>query len=602
MGKRFLSLWALLILCSVVQSQAVDKRFAGLDTAFARVLKDWHAAGFAVAVVEKNKIIYAKGFGYRDVEKKLSVTPNTLFAIGSCTKAFTSSLIGLLEKDGKVNLDKPVRTYLPELEFYNNDLNNSITLRDMMCHRTGLPRHDYAWYLFPTTRDSLIHRIRYQEPTFPLRSQYQYNNFMFLAQGVVAEKLFNSKWETLVKEKFFDQLGMTTSNFSVTEMSKSSDAAIGYSVKKDSLIHKLDYFNIDAMGPAGSINSSVSEMANWVIAWINGGKFNGNQVIPASYVNQAMSSQMISSASLPDKEVPDVFLSTYGFGWAMAAYRGHYRVQHGGNIDGFSANVSFYPSDSIGIIVLSNQNSSVVPSVVRNIITDRVLGLKRNDWNTFNKIAADKAREAERSTAQNANPNQKKNTPLSHPLTSYEGLYTNPGYGVLDVEVKNDSIFASTTSDKIWLRHFHYDIFELFDVDKRTGIDTSNKANSRFQFNMNTSGDIESLSTDLQPGLKPIVFERSAKSKSVSRADLSKYVGDYVLSPTVTTKIYIKDETTLYVLVPGQPDYETVPIGNHEFKLKTLNGFSVRFDVDSTGTVTGLSFVQPNGIFKAMKK
>ncbi len=170
-------------------AQAPDP-FAGLDTAFQRVLKDRQAAGFAVAVVSKNKIIYAKGFGYRDYENKLPVTTNTLFAIGSCTKAFTSSLIGLLNKENKLEYDKPATTYLPELHFFNDNLNNTITLRDMMCHRTGLPRHDYSWYLFNSaSRDSLLQRIQYQEPTATLRETWQYNNFMFLAQGMIAEKL-----------------------------------------------------------------------------------------------------------------------------------------------------------------------------------------------------------------------------------------------------------------------------------------------------------------------------------------------------------------------------------------------------------------------------
>src|SRR6185436_11887011 len=166
----------------------------------------------------------------------------------------------------------------------------------------------------------------------------------------------NRKWEQLIKEKFFDSLGMNNSNFSVKDMERSNDAALGYYVKKDSIIDKLDYYNIDAMGPAGSINSNVTEMSNWVITWINGGKFNGKQILPPQYVNQAMSSQMVAAGALPDKENPDIHLANYGFGWLLSSYRGHYRVQHGGNIDGFSANVTFYPSDSIGIVVLVNQN------------------------------------------------------------------------------------------------------------------------------------------------------------------------------------------------------------------------------------------------------
>ncbi len=149
---------------------------------------------------------------------------------------------------------------------------------------------------------------------------------------------------------------MSSSNFTIDDLKKNKDAAFGYTVYKDSLIRKTDYYNINAMGPAGSINSNVTEMANWAITWINGGKFNGKEILPATYVKEAMSSQMIIGAGLPDKEIPDAHFSNYGFGWMLSSYRGHYRVEHGGNIDGFSASTSFYPSDSIGIIVLTNQN------------------------------------------------------------------------------------------------------------------------------------------------------------------------------------------------------------------------------------------------------
>lgn len=189
--KKFLILLLCLIsLHTLAQKPAPeDPRFKGLDTAFQRVLKTWHGAGFAVAVVENNKVIYAKGFGYRNLESKLPVTANTLFAIGSCTKAFTAATIGKLQEEGKLDIDKPVRDYLPSLKFYNDAMNNTITLRDMMSHRTGLPRHDFSWYFFNTnSTDTLIQRIQYQEPTLGVRQGWQYNNFMFMAQGVVLKR------------------------------------------------------------------------------------------------------------------------------------------------------------------------------------------------------------------------------------------------------------------------------------------------------------------------------------------------------------------------------------------------------------------------------
>ena len=377
--KQLLTVLALALIAnlSFAQKKTIAKNdpLADLDTAFQRVLKDRKAVGFAVAVVSKNDILYSKGFGYRNLENKQPVTPNTLFAIGSCSKAFTSSLMGLLQAEGKLDFDKPARNYIPELSFFNDDLNDHVTIRDMMTHRTGLPRHDYSWYIFNSaSRDSLLQRIKYQEPTTALRQSWQYNNFMFLAQGMIAEKLYKKSWEESIKEKIFVPLKMQHSNLTIKDWKAQPDIATGYRVQGDSLVKKMDYYNINAMGPAGSINSSVTDMANWVQTWINGGKFNGKQVLPASYVKDAMSSQMVIGAGFPDKEVPDAHLSNYGFGWFISSYRGHYRVEHGGNIDGFSASTSFFPSDSIGIIVLTNQNGSADNGSVRNMIADRLFG------------------------------------------------------------------------------------------------------------------------------------------------------------------------------------------------------------------------------------
>ena len=584
------------------QTKPADQ-FAGLDTVFARVLKDRQAVGFAVAVVSKDKIIYSKGFGYRDLDKKLPVTSNTLFAIGSCSKAFTASLLGLLNKDGKIDFDKPVRDYLPELKFFNDELNNNITVRDIMCHRTGLPRHDFSWYLFNTSsRDSLVQRIKYQEPTAKLRETWQYNNFMFLLQGVLSEKLMGKTWEQNVKENIFSPLGMTTSNFSVLDMPKSNDASLGYGVIKDSIIRKLDYYNIDGMGPAGAINSSVNEMANWVITWINGGKFKGREILPAGYVTQAMSSQMVIAAALPDKEVPDAFLSNYGFGWFISSYRGHYRVEHGGNIDGFSASTSFYPSDSIGIIVLTNQNGSAVPGIVRNTIADRLLGLNKIDWNKRANDAQAKAKAAARDAASKVTSNKKQGTTPSHKINDYEGLFNNPGYGTIDIYSKNDSLFFRTKNGDAWLRHYHYDVFDLFQIDKEDGIDTTQGSPTNLQFHMNTAGDIDMLSMPIQPPLKDIEFNRIPKPKEIAKADLEKFVGEYELGPGAVAKFYIKGEKTLYAFIEGQPEYELVPTDKNKFDLKILKGYSVKFEENTKGEIVSASFVQPNGTFKANRK
>lgn len=601
------SILILLILAfnfSFAQKKTVVKAdpFAGLDTAFQRVLKDRKAAGFAVAVVSKNKIIYAKGFGYRDYENKLPVTPITQFAIGSCSKAFTSALIGLLEKDNKLELDKPATNYLPALRFFNDNMNNMVTVRDMMCHRTGLPRHDYSWYLFNTaSRDSLLNRIQYQEPTAPIRQTWQYNNFMFLTQGMIAEKLTGKSWEDNVKEKIFIPLNMTSSNLSIHDLEKNKEPALGYITYKDSIIKKIDYYDINAMAPAGSINSSVTEMANWLITWINGGKFNGKEILPEKYVKEAISSQMVISGALPDKEIPDAHFANYGLGWMLSSYRGHYRVEHGGNIDGFSASTSFFPSDSMGIIVLTNQNGSAVPGIVRNMIADRVLGIKPIDWNGRRNAADAKAKKDAKEAESTISLTKKNGTTPSHSLKDYAGVYNHPGYGTFEIEMRKDSLILNAQREDMWLRHYHYDVFEALRIDKIEGVDTTEEGNLKIQFQMTATGDISSVLVPLQPGLKDIEFSRTSKPKEISPDELKKYVGEYELQAGVVAKFYIKQENILFAFIEGQPEYELVPTDKNKFDLKIIKGFSVLFDESGTGKITAVTFLQPNGNFKAKK-
>jgi len=592
-------LFSILIIFSNAQ-KPTDARLAGLDSIVNKALKDLHAVGVSIAVVEKNKIIYTGGFGFRDNEKKLPVTANTLFAIGSCTKAFTASLLGILDKEGRLDLDKPVITYLPELKFQNEYTTQQATLRDLMCHRTGLPRHDLSWYGFPTTRDSLVKRIAYFEPTAPLRQTWQYNNFMFLVQGVVAEKITGKTWEQNVRERIFQPLGMSTSNFSVNDMQKSGEASKGYYEKKDS-IRYVEYYNIDAMGPAGAINSSANEMANWVMTWIYGGKFNGKEIIPASFVNQAMISQMVAGAGLPDKSAPDVQMSDYGFAWGINSYRGHYRVQHGGNIDGFSAITCFFPSDSIGIVVLINQSGSAVPGIIRNYISDKMLKLPYRDWMGITKTAIFQQKMAGNIAKKSDSLYHKLNTKPSHQLADYTGYYENPGYGKIHIILKNDSLIAISPNLNMWLQHYHYDVFKPFSLKEAIDLEEDNPV--RFKFEMNTTGDISSIATiGIEPSVKQVVFTKLPTVVPLTKEDMKKYTGEYLLAGNVIVTVYIKGENTLMVLVPGQPDYELVPAGNDLFNFKTLTGYSVKFMVNESKTVTSLNFNQPNGIFTAKKK
>ncbi len=585
------------------QKKSSQDRFSGLDAELEKVLETWKAAGFAVAVIEKDKIIYSKGFGYRDYENKIPVTPNTLFAIGSSSKAFTSGLLGLLREEKKLSFDDSPIKHIPELRFYNNEMNNLITIKDLMTHRTGLPRHDLSWYFFTTqSRDSLMQRIQYQEPFAKVREKWYYNNFMFLTQGVIAERITGKTWEENIKEKFFDPLEMNTSNAVIEGLKKGNDVSFGYEVKNDSIIKKMEYYDIAAMGPAGSINSNVNEMSNWLVTWINGGKFKGNQILPEAYVKEAMSPQMIMANSIPDKEFPELHLSNYGYGWMVSSYKEHYRVEHGGNIDGFSANAAFFPMDSIGIVVLSNQNGSSIPGIVRNIISDRMLKLDKTDWNKIQKEKADEAKkQAEAGKAQSSSI-QKKGTKTSHILAEFTGDYLNPGYGTIDVQFEKDSLFATTPYERVWLKHYHYNIFSLVGLENGK-VDTTMVSPMQFNFRINNMGEIASLSFKAEPTVDAIEFKRKPKGIEVDKETLEKYAGDYDLSGQVV-KFYLKEgnENTLFLFVPGQPEYDLLSIGKDKFTLKIVEGFVIEFLKDEEGNFKEAKFIQPNGVFVAKKK
>jgi len=574
----------------------LDKRLKGLDSELEKVLKKLEEPGFAIAIVENDQILYSKGFGYRDYENKIKVDSNTLFAIGSATKSFTSSLLGVLREDEKLDFEDSPIDHINELRFYNSQMNDVISIRDMMSHRTGLPRHDASWYFFPTfSKDSLVSRVKHHKPFTSVRNQWWYNNFMFMLQGVIAERITNKTWSENIKEMIFDPLGMTRSNTSIAELENSENAAFGYSQD----FKKMDYYKIAGMGPAGSINSSVNEMSKWLITWINKGEYKGKKILPPNYTEEAISSQSVVVANLPDEDNPGLHLTNYGYGWFLSSYKGHYRVEHGGNIDGFSTSAAFYPSDKVGIIVLSNQNASNTPSIVRNIISDRMLDVKKTDWLKYH---FDKLKEAEliqKELDKNEDSDKIKGTNPSRSMNEYEGEYTNLGYGTFDISMKNDSLFMKIPTKTFWLSHHHYDTFLPYEL-KNGKVNLEDESVIFITFSADQLGEIKKLSTGLEPAIEePIYFDRKIKTIEIETSELDKYVGDFKFMKNMC-KTYLKEDV-LYVFIAGQPEHKLNPIGKHLFSFEKLEGYKVKFDVSKNEKVTHISFIQPNGTFRYKK-
>jgi CubicO group peptidase (beta-lactamase class C family) len=576
--------------------QNTSKQLKGIDKELQNVLETWKAAGFAVAVVKKNEVVYSQGFGYRDFENKVPVNPNTKFAIGSTTKAFTGAVLGVLRNENKLSFSDKPADYIPGFKFFNSDMDNLVTIKDIMCHQTGLPRHDLAWYFFPTnSKDSLLSRVRFHEPTYGVREQWQYNNFMYLAQGVIAEKITGKTWEENIESMFLKPLGMENTSVDISGLQNGKNASFGYGLEDDKIV-KLDYYDIAGMSPAGSMNSSVNDMSKWLKVWINSGKYEGKEIIPSQYVNDAISSQAIVGSGLPGADHSDLFMSNYGYGWMTSSYKGHYRVEHGGNIDGFTASVSFFPSDSIGIVVLANQNGSSIPSVVRNIIADRLLGVDKTDWNKDLYQTYTDGLEAAKNIESEST--QKTGTSPSHNLKDYSGKYTNEGYGSMQITLENDTLFLNLPREKFWLSHYHYDVFTPIELGEELDDGTPLLF---VNFTTNDLGEISSARMMLQAGLDAIEFKNTPAEVKIDASSLDRFVGEYTLGGA-TVKVYTKGGDVLYLFVPGQPEYELYATGENTFSLKIIEGYNLEFNDGADGKVEELVFIQPNGTFKAKRK
>jgi hypothetical protein len=215
------------------------------------------------------------------------------------------------------------------------------------------------------------------------------------------------------------------------------------------------------------------------------------------------------------------------------------------------------------------------------------------------KKEANKAKELNASVKKEAAA-KVSNTP-THPLQDYEGRFANAGYGAIRVWKRNDSLFATLDNNLLWLRHDNYNVFEFFRVLPGEEMDTTNSGPMRLQFFSNLRGEIDRVAINLETGLEPLVFKRQPEAAAISSSRLQQYTGDFELGNMIV-KIYVKEDKTLFALVPGQPDYELLPTGKDKFALKGLDGFSVLFEVSGDEKASAVIFMQPNGDFKAKRK
>ena len=500
---------------SVLAAQGGPQDLTGLDEFVASVMKEWHVPGLAVGVVRDGKPILVKGYGFRDVEGKQPVTPRTLMAIGSNSKSFTVVLMGMLADSGKLEWDKPVRTYLPDFQLYDELAAREMTPRDLVTHRSGLPRHDALWYGRSFGREEMYRRLRYLEPNASFRGRWQYQNLMFMTAGYLVERLTARPWEDQIRERIFQPLGMARSNTSVRDLSASDDVALAYvwrecptaaagngngsSSPPECGLVKVPYRNIDAIGPAGSINSSVEEMLHYIQFHVDSGRYQGKTVLSKANWTQMQTPQVLVGS--PDLWPDDVGVATYGMGLAVSTYRGRKLVQHGGGIDGFISQMSWMPKERIGVVVLTNMSgNNPVPNIVTRNVFDRLLERDQIDWVARTRQQEKEGVERRDKQRKEREAERKPNTTPSHPLSAYAGAFEHPGYGRLTVQAAGDALEISFDGFKVPLKHFHYDVFEI--------ADPNSPLSGRVMFVMDKKGDIERLAVPFETNVADIVFTR----------------------------------------------------------------------------------------------
>lgn len=568
----------------------------GFPEFIAKAMAEWKVPGMAVAIVKDGKVILSEGFGLRDVKNNLKVTPQTVFAIGSSSKAFTATAVGILVDEGKLEWDKPVREYLPTFELSDDFATERMTPRDLLCHRSGLPRHDAMWYGSSFSRQELFDRLCYLEPNQSFRAVWQYQNLMFLTAGHLVGVLSQSTWEEFTRKRIFEPLGMTSSSFSIEDMKKAADHSLPYGEKKDK-VEEIPYRNIDAIGPAGSINSNVVDMANWVLLNLNKGKFGDKPIVSEAALTQIHSPQMViqDPVFLLLSNFPELYYPSYGLGWIITSYRGHTVLHHGGNIDGFSAMVSFMPRDNMGLVILTNLNGNLLPYAVMFNIYDRLLGLEQLPWSQRFKEIIDKMKAEGEKAKREADKDRKLNTKPTHPLDDYAGEYAHPAYGTLSVVKDGDGLKARYNGRDFTLSHYHYDVFDLKDPQDPEG------AATKVTFGLDIKGNIMTASVQLEPAVKEIVFARLPDKKMSERSFLEKFCGQYELQGQLFT-VQIKRENTLVAVVPGQPEMELVPYKGTEFTIKNVPNAGIEFILDASGIAVEAKLKQAGAVLSAPKK
>ncbi|MFQ5771580.1 MAG: serine hydrolase [bacterium] len=442
---------------------AQENPLKGLDSYVEKARHDWQVPGLAIGIVHNGSLIFARGYGVRELGKPDKVDEHTLFAVASNTKAFTVALLGMLVDEGKLNWDDHVTDYLTDFQMYDPYVTRVMIIKDLLTHRSGLPTFggDHLWIGSTLSREEIIYRIRYLKPNAPFRTKYQYQNLMFLTAGQIIPKITGKSWDETIQERIFQPLGMNESNISVRDLANKENVATPHEIVGGKLV-PIEYDNVDNVAPAGAINSNVVDMAKWMQLNLNGGVYKGQQILSSKVMREMHTIQMPIPISPTREKLLGTQFAGYGLGWGISDYKGHKMLSHGGGLSGMISLQSLIPDKNLGVMILTNFAPNSLPRALTYRILDAFLGAPERDWSAEYLKLRTEAKQRQAKAEKELQAKRVKGTQPSLPLADYTGTYFDRLSGNTKIKLENGKLVFDYNPRHIGdLEHWHYDTFRV---------------------------------------------------------------------------------------------------------------------------------------------
>jgi CubicO group peptidase (beta-lactamase class C family) len=439
--RLLLALLLLLPALPLLSQDSIPPSFIrdSLDKYVQKALVDWQIPGVAVCVVKDGKVVLMKGYGVTDLETREKVDENTLFMIGSNSKAFTATALAMLDAEKKLSLDDKVTKWIPEFKLDNQAAGEQAIIRDLLCHRIGFMtfQGDFTYWTSDLSRSEVIEKMGHIKAKYPFRTTWGYTNAAFLTAGQIIPKVTGLSWEAIVKERIFTPLGMTRTIALSKDLPAATNKCSPYTMAEGKLV-KIPYCLIDNLAPAGAISSSVNDMSKWVMMLLNNGKYRDSQIVPAAAIAQTRTPHSIlgNGGHLYNKG----HFALYGLGWFLEEYEGRKIVSHTGGVNGFVTAVTLVPEEKLGIIVLTNTDQNSFYEALKQEILDAFLKLPYRNYSEAYMGYYSKGRSQELQKDQKLKDSAALHLPPDLSLTSYTGKYFNDVYGNMEVVLENGEL------------------------------------------------------------------------------------------------------------------------------------------------------------------